>query len=172
MREFSKVSPVIWRSARFQGLRADDGKLLIFYLMTCAHNNSAGCFWLPDGYACHDLGWEQDRYDAAMRLLIDAEMVDHDAENQIVLIERWFRHNPSMNKSHYKGILSQLEKIPSDRLQAKAFASLEAAENATGKPKTNNGTQPPDKSDARPAPSDGVTSAHLKTPYMTGKHRR
>ena len=172
MREFNKVSPTLWQSARFQGLPSDDGKFLFLYFLTCPHNNSAGCFWLPDGYACHDLRWEQDRYDAALQSLIDAGIVDHDLENQVVLIERWFRHNPSMNRSHYKGIIGQLEKVPSDRLQAKAFAALEAAENGTDARKTDGRTNPPAKPDAQPAPSAGVTEAHLQTPYMTGARRR
>ena len=81
MRSFHKVSPILWQSARFQGLPSDDGRFLFFYLLTCPHNSSAGCFWLSDGYACQDLGWTQDHYDTARQSLIDAEMVDHDPEN-------------------------------------------------------------------------------------------
>ena len=172
MRHFNKVSPTLWQSRRFQGLPSDDGRLLFLYFLTCPHNNSAGCFFLPDGYACHDLGWEKDCYEEALQSLIDAEMVDHDAENQVVLIEQWFRHNPSMNKSHYRGIIGQLERVPSDRLCEKAAGALEAAENSTVVRKRDGGTQPPDKLDTRPEPSAGVTAAHLNTAYMTGQRRR
>ena len=172
MREFTKVSPTVWQSRRFQGLPSDDRKLLYFYLLTGPHNNSAGCFFLPEGYAVHDLGWSQDCYDAALQSLVAAQMVDHDPKNQVVLIERWFRHNPPMNPSHRKGTIGQIEKVKSDRLREKAYAALEAVENGAGGRKTNGGTQMPDKSGAYPAPSNGVTAAHLKTPYITGKHRR
>ena len=131
-----------------------------------------GCFFLPDGYVCHDLRWEQDRYDAALQSVVAADMVDHDAANQVVLIEHWFRHNPPMNKSHYKGIIGQLERVPSDRLCEKAYAALEAAENGTGKRKRDGSPQPPDKPDAHPEPSAGVTAAHLETSYMSGKRPR
>ncbi len=172
MRDFNKVSPILWQSTRFQGLPSDDGRFLFLYLLTCPHNNSAGCYWLPDGYACHDLRWDQDRYDAALQSLIEAGIVDHDSENQVVLIERWFRHNPSMNRSHYKGIIGQLEKVPSDRLCTKAFAALEAAENGTDARKIDGGTRPPDKPGARAAPSAGVTEALLNTAYMTKERRQ
>ncbi len=172
MREFTKVSPTVWQSARFRGLPSDDKRFLLLYFLTCPHNNSAGCFRLPDGYALHDLGWSQDRYDKARRSLLDAEMVDHDSVNEVVLIERWFQHNAPMNKSHRKGILSQLKKVPSDRLQEKAYAALEAAETGTGERKTDRRTQSPEKPDAHPEPSAGVTDAHLKTSYMTGARRR
>jgi len=172
MRVFNKVSPTLWQSRRFLSLPSSDGRLLFLYFLTCPHNNSAGCFWLPDDYALHDLAWEQDRYDAERQSLIAAEMVDHDAENEVVLIERWFHHNPSMNKSHRVGILRQLEKVSSDRLREKAFDALEAAESGTGERKPDGGTQPPYKPDALPAPSDGVTAAHLQTKLMTRGARR
>ena len=158
-------------SAAGRNLSSDDERFLLLYFLTCPHNNSAGCFRLPDGYALHDLGWSQDRYDKARRSLLDAEMVDHDSVNEVVLIERWFQHNAPMNKSHRKGILSQLKKVPSDGLRDKAYAALEAVETGTGERKTDGGSQSPDKPGAHPTPSVGVTAAHLKTPYMTGARR-
>ena len=172
MRHFNKVSPTLWQSRRFQGLPSDDGRLLFLYFLTCPHNNSAGCFFLPDGYACHDLGWEKDCYEEALESLIDAEMVDYDSENQVVLIEQWFRHNPPMNPSHHGGIIGQLERVPSDRLSEKALDELEASKNGIGERKRDGGPQPPDKLDTRPDSSAGVTAAHLNTPYMTGQRRR
>jgi hypothetical protein len=53
-REFSKVSPSLWRSARFAGL-SDKGKIGFVYFCTNAHVTSAGVYVLPDGYACSDL---------------------------------------------------------------------------------------------------------------------
>ena len=126
---------------------------------------------MPDSYACHDLRWEPGRYDAALQSRIKAEMVDHDAANQVVLIERWFSHNPSMNKSHYKGILDQLERVSSDRLCAKAYDALDAAEKGIDERNTDGGTQPPEKSGAHPAPSDGVTDALMNTRYLTGARK-
>ncbi len=137
MRDFNKVSPTLWQSARFRGPLSDDGRFLFLYFLTCPHNNSAGCFRIPVGYALDDLGWGQDRYDEALPLLVTAEMVDHDEENDVVLIERWFQHNPPMNPSHRKGIIGQLEKVQSDRLRAKANDALEAAENAAHRRKTD-----------------------------------
>ena len=57
MREFTKVSPALWNSARFKGLSDDSSRLLYVYYLTCSHQNAAGCYHLPDGYACTDLGW-------------------------------------------------------------------------------------------------------------------
>ncbi len=128
MRPFHKISPTVWQSKRFQSLPPDDGRFLLLYLLTCPHNNSAGCFWLPNGYACYDLRWSEDRYEAALQALVAAKLVDHDAEHQVVLIEQWFRHNPPMNKSHRIGIGRQLDGVPSERLGTKAFDALKALE--------------------------------------------
>lgn len=169
MRDFNKVSPTLWQSARFKGLPSDDGRFLLFYLLTCPHNNSAGCFWLPDGYACPDLGWAQDRFDTSLQSLIDADNVDHDADNQVVLVRRWFRHNPPMNQSHYKGILGQLEKAPSDRLRDKAYTALEACQNDADQRKGVGGKQ---QSDVQLAPSVSVSDKLMQTPYIAGTRRR
>jgi hypothetical protein len=117
MRDFTKVSPTLWRSCRFADLQSDDGKFLFLYLLTCAHQNSAGCFWLPDGYACNDLRWDVKRYRSASQVLIDAGFIQFDKINQVVLIERWFKHIPPMNRSHVKSNEAALEQCPSTVLR-------------------------------------------------------
>jgi hypothetical protein len=128
MRDFSKVSPTLWQSSRFMDLPSDEGRLLYLYLylylLTCPHQNSAGCFWLPDGYACNDVGWEAKRYESARQTLIDADLIQFDEANQAVLIERWFKHNPPMNKSHAMGIEKVLVRCTSPELQQDCHDAL------------------------------------------------
>ena len=57
MRDYSKISPALWQSARFNDLPSDDGRYLYLYLLTSSHQTSAGCYQLPDGYSCSDLRW-------------------------------------------------------------------------------------------------------------------
>jgi len=78
MRDFNKVSPTLWQSSRFVDLPSDDGRFLYLYLLTCHHQNSAGCFWLPDGYACNDIRWEAKRYVSARQSLLDADLIRYD----------------------------------------------------------------------------------------------
>lgn len=168
MREFTKISPTIWQSRRFRSLRSDDDRYLFLYLLTCPHINSAGCFWLPDGYALRDLGWSRDRYEKARHSLHEAGLIDFDLEEECVLIERWYRHNLPMNKSHRKGTLIQLGKVPSERLREKAYAALVEAEASREALKTREAQ----RSDANSEASFAVTEKHLKTGYMTGARRR
>lgn len=123
-RSFSKISPVIWRSRRFMGL-SDRGKVLQLYLLSNAHVSSAGCYELPDGYACSDLEWSLSDYLAVRRELLDAGLIDVDDDLSIILIERWFRHNAPSNDDHAKGCRRRLAAIESDRLREKAIAAFD-----------------------------------------------
>ncbi len=127
MRDFNKVSPTLWQSSRFMDLPSDDGRFLYLYLLTCHHQNSAGCFWLPDGYACNDIGWDRQRYEAARATLMDAGLIQYDDGNQVILIERWYKHNPPMNQSHVKGIETSLRQCPSIELRDYAHNQLRIA---------------------------------------------
>ncbi len=127
MREFTKVSPALWQSKRFNGLPSDNGRLLYLYLITCPHQNICGCFWLPDGYACNDLRWDVEQYQKTRSELSDAGLISFDTDGEFVLIERWFQHNPPMNNSHQIGIERQIERIPSDEMQESCLDALEFA---------------------------------------------
>src|SRR5262245_50747384 len=127
MRVYSKVSPLIWRSERFMGLDSDDGRLLYLYLLTCEHQNSAGAFRLPDGYARVDLRWEQERYVKARAELVAADLIAFDTKTSVVAIQRWFQHNPPMNEKHFAGTLRLLDGLESDSIAQEVRASLTAA---------------------------------------------
>jgi hypothetical protein len=124
MREFSKISPALWHSQRFNTLPSDDGRYLYLYFLTCEHQNSAGCYRLPDGYACHDLQWQQERYHNARSHLLEAELIGFDDACSVVMICRWFKHNPPMNEKHLIGIERVLEKLPSVTIQKAAQEDL------------------------------------------------
>lgn len=137
MREYSKVSPALWQSERFNSLPSDDGRYLYLYLLTNGHQTSAGCYRLPTGYACADLRWEAKRYSKALQELADADLVRVDEVAKVVSITRWFKHNPPLSESHMLGIERQLEKLPSPSIAEaalseaqEAWATFEAAKSA------------------------------------------
>lgn len=124
-REFSKVSPALWRSARFAEL-SDRGKIAFLYFCTNAHVTSVGCYPLPDGYACADLGWTLEAYSAARNEVVRAGMVEFESGH--VLIDRWFKHNPPMNKDHSTGTKRLIAEIECDRLREKAEVAFVGAD--------------------------------------------
>ena len=127
-REWSKVSPALWRSPRFLGLTGSDERLLLVYYMTSDHMNSSGCYRIPDGYAVADLGWTLERYRKARPLLVDAGLISFDAATDEVFVDRWFKHNPPTNAKHAKGAKTLISKIESDALREKAEAECAATD--------------------------------------------
>jgi hypothetical protein len=123
-REWSKISPALWRSPRFIGLQGSDERLLLVYYMTSDHMNSSGCYRLPDGYAIADLGWTMERYRAARPPLIEADLISFDPRTEEVFVHRWFKHNPPTNAKHAKGARRLINKIDSDDLREKAEAEF------------------------------------------------
>ena len=129
MRDFSKISPALWQSKRFNTLPSDDGRYLYLYLLTSGHQPSAGAYRLPDGYATNDLHWELSRYLKARHELAVADLILFDETESVVMITRWFKHNPPMSESHFIGIGRMLERLPSQMIwEAASQAANEAWE--------------------------------------------
>ncbi|MDW9902035.1 hypothetical protein GOA77_09165 [Sinorhizobium meliloti] len=123
MRDYSKVSPLIWRDKRFNSLASSDAKLAMLYFATSEHQNSAGCYRLPDGYAAADLGWDVDRYQAARGAVVSSGLILFDEATSELFLVDWFESNPITNGKHAKGTQSLIVRIDSDTIR-------EAAEDA------------------------------------------
>ncbi|PSJ55790.1 hypothetical protein [Pseudaminobacter soli (ex Li et al. 2025)] len=111
------MSPAIWRSKRFLGLKTDRGRLLLFYYLTCRHQNSSGAYRLPEGYAVADLGWPLDEYRAGRSELLGAGMIHYDDETEEIYVSGWFKACPPMNDKHAAGTMSRISEIESDALR-------------------------------------------------------
>ena len=151
MREFSKISPAVWHSSRFNSLPSDDGRYLYLYLLSSPHQTSAGACHLPEGYALADLNWLAERYRNALQELIKADLIEFDPEAEVVVVKRWFRHNPPMNEKHLRGIVRLLERLPSQTIRS---VTLDAAQEAW-------------KSSQRHSQANSTTS-RVETRYLNG----
>lgn len=117
MRDFSKVSPKIWRNREFRALPSIGSRLLFLYLMTSEHQNSAGCFRLPEGYAHHDLGWTPDEYAERLQEIEASGLVLIDRETSEMFIHGWFDMNAAMNDRHAMRITKAIAEIESATLR-------------------------------------------------------
>jgi hypothetical protein len=154
MRDWTKVSALIWRSKVFTAL-SDDQKLLYIYLLTNCHQNACGCFVLPTGYGTSDLGWPSDKYMTALGALIEANMIMNDPATDEILIMKWFKHNAPQNPSTRTSVIRAIEKIQSDRLRVMAQEGLTASEQESQ-----------DRKEARAAMATNSGAALLTTPHM------
>lgn len=127
-RKFSMVSPAIWRPGRFLSLGDPKAQVLYLYFLTCEHQNSAGCFRLPDGYASADLDWPVAQYVTVRQTLIEGEMIAFDPATSTIYVERWFHHCAAMSDKHATGIRRVISAIESDLIREKVEADFEASE--------------------------------------------
>ncbi|MEP9387160.1 hypothetical protein [Mesorhizobium sp. KR9-304] len=130
-REWSKLSPEVWRSPRFLSLPEVGAALLWHYYVAGPHANSSGCSCIPDGYAVADFssfGWTAKDLGQNRKLLIDAGLISFDPVTSEVYVDRWFLHNPPTNPSHAKGAAKLIGKIASDTLREKAEAEFAATD--------------------------------------------
>jgi hypothetical protein len=141
-REFTKVSPNLWRSKRFMAQSATS-QVLYLYLLTCEHQNSTGCFRLPDGYACADLHWSMTEYQAARDSLVAADLVSFDDATSLIYVRRWFKHSPPMNEKHAIGTVKMITEIEADGIREIVEIEFAEANGIRGrKPSTENPTIP------------------------------
>jgi hypothetical protein len=167
VRQFTKVSPQIWRSTRFRDLKTDAERLLYLYLLTCEHQNSAGCFRLPAAYAAADLLWSEDTYREALSGLIGADLVQTDDETQEVLVRRWFKHNLPDNPKHKMAVEKAIESVSSDELREEVWFELETAWNEQEAKKAKRAESKVTVEPANDPNSPG--SRLLSTSYMNGR---
>lgn len=160
MRDFTKVSPKIWRNRSFKTLGTDEARLLMLYLMTSEHQNIAGCFRLPQGYAIDDLGWSAEKYRESLEALIEAGLVLADAETLEVFVCGWFEQNAATNKKHALGIERVIDAIESDTLRETVQGEFDASNAFLGKVE-----------EQRASNILGMTDRLTSTGYMNGRVR-
>lgn len=124
MRDFSKVSPTVWRSQKFRRLTDIHERLIYLYLLTCPHGNSAGCFDLLPGYAAADLGMVEEQYLNRLDTVSKAGLIQFDRAENTVLITGWWKFNAPANVKHAQGILSQLSQASSHQLKLEAYQGI------------------------------------------------
>jgi hypothetical protein len=157
MREFSKISPRIWRDKQFLSLTSSDAKLALFYFIASEHQNSSGCCRILDGYASADLGWEVDRYLSSRQELVRAGSIHFDDETSELFIDGWFQTNPPMNPKHGQFISRRISEVESDRIREVAESAFVECEETK---------RPPPELSMRPSLMAVGGSSLTETSYM------
>ncbi len=155
-RKFSMVSPAIWRSTRFNSVSMN-ARFLHLYFITSEHQNSSGCYRIPDAYACADLAWEMPTYLSARQELVEAGLVAFSDETSVVYVCRWFKHCAPTNKSHAIGTQRLIEEIEDPEMRDVVEGEFYEAEKGR--------TQRPDEK-SPPAPE--ISRNLLNTRILSG----
>lgn len=112
---WSRVRTQIWKDEKFR-VFDDDTRLLFFYLITSPHSSSIGFYYLPLSYAAEDLKWPLNKLNKPMKTLIDLNIITYDYENQLMLINNHFKHNPLENHNQAKWAGKIINSLPQSPL--------------------------------------------------------
>lgn len=113
MREYGKVHSSFWSSASIRAL-SEDGRALAIYLLTCPHSTIAGVFGLPDGYACEDLQWSQERVRGGFDELFNNGFANRCETTKWVWIRKHFEWNPPENPNQRKAAAKVARQVPDE----------------------------------------------------------
>lgn len=136
-RDFTKISPKLWKSKKFKSLSNDIARFGFLYVMASNHQTNAGICSMPFPYITHDLDWSLEQTEQVFAELLSANLIDRDPDSEEIMVVDWFHHNGPMNKNHRKGILRTLSRVQSERLRSAGLTALESASPTENEPETN-----------------------------------
>lgn len=111
MRDYGKVQTTFWTSEDMRSL-TDAGKMLALYLLTGIHTNQIGCFRLPDGYVCEDLGWDAKTVSKGFAELLENGFATRDEGSKWVFIHKYLKWNIIENPNQAKAAERLFEQVP------------------------------------------------------------
>lgn len=112
-RDFGLVKSSLWGSSRFRRLGSDTARLTYIYLHANDHGNAIGAYRLPIEYVSADMKCSAEE---ARKIIADLGAVDlirYDAAESVVMICKWFDHNPIHNPKHLVGAVRAFQRLPS-----------------------------------------------------------
>jgi hypothetical protein len=124
MRDFTKVSPAVWKSQKFAGLPDSNCRLFYLYCLTSAHQTNAGISKIPIPYAAHDLQQSLEVVEKSLEACIEAGLLEHDPDTDEIMVANWFTFNIPMNIRHRLGVAKTIERVESVKLQSLANDAL------------------------------------------------
>lgn len=114
---YSRIKSKFWTDEK-SGKWDDSTKLLALYLLTSPHINILGCYVLPKGYICEDLGWTTEQLAKPFAKLLADGFIKYDEANKLLLIPNYLKHNPIENRNQAIAALKQLMELPRSPLIA------------------------------------------------------
>lgn len=124
MAQHYRVKPMYWKGDRRRW--DDQEKLLGLYLLTCAHRNLEGLYWLPKAYIAADLGWPPKTVARALTTLIDAGFCQYDDAAEVMLMPKALAHQAPSTEKQLTGAITSLEAVPETALWDEFLVACES----------------------------------------------
>lgn len=108
---YTRVESRFWQDEKMINVSCE-ARYLMLYLLTSPHRNVLGFYFLPEPYACFDLGWTQEQFRERLGELLRNGLVKYDETAHVVLIINFLKHNPLENQNQVKSAIEKLNEIP------------------------------------------------------------
>jgi len=109
------ISDQTWRCNRLSGCTIED-RYALFYFLTSPFSNVIGAYEIVPRVAASEMGWDlESQLMPVMRRLIDAGMLDFDAQANYIWVKDWWDHNSAkmaVATTLRKKALAQIEALP------------------------------------------------------------
>lgn len=122
---YRKIDTAIWSDSEVIEL-SPNGRFAYMYLLTAPQGTLSGCFECSAACMARDTGMSGQDAAAAMRELMQRDLVAHDQETNEVLLSNWGAHQWSRSPRLAKALEKSISKIKSDALRSRAAAAFEA----------------------------------------------
>ena len=99
----------------------------MLYILTSPHRNMLGLYFLPEPYACFDLGWDSERFRERLGELLRKGCLGYDETVHVVFIKNFLKHNPLENPNQVKAAMDKLDEIPTTPLMKELYEALSDA---------------------------------------------
>ena len=121
---YTRLESQFWKDEKMIKL-SGDARYLMLYLLTSPHRNILCCYFLPEPYACFDLGFSMEQFSAALDALITTGRIEYDKENHVVFIPNYLKYNPLENPNQVKSAIDKLDELPQTPLLNHLLSVLE-----------------------------------------------
>jgi hypothetical protein len=112
-RDHGKIKSSLWRSQKFRRLANNDrAKLQYCYFHTCPHGNSIGCYPIAPGYMMADLFWGEEQVAENIDFLVEVNLTEWNADEQIIRIIGFIERDPPTNIKHAAFMAKEALSLP------------------------------------------------------------
>lgn len=132
MSRYRAVHCLIWNDDKFPFF-SDDGKLVVFHLLTTPFSTPFGLFKASLGALSDEMRWKRERYSKAFAEVSTKGFVDHDEMALLFLLPNFLKYNPPNNPNVLKSWGKQFSELPNSILKRKCFEILKGLSEGLGK---------------------------------------
>lgn len=122
MSRYHRISTEFWPDT--QELNPNS-RLLALYLLTCAHRNLEGLYYLPLEYAKADTGMSWTLLRTCFGILRDRGFIAYDDDAQVVLVRNALRYQRPESPAQVTGAINALKIVPRTTLWGQFLDSCE-----------------------------------------------